>query len=271
MFDAETIERLLGHFTILLEGIAAAADVSISALPLLPVAESRRMLVEWNDTQEKYAADRRIHELFETQAARTPDAVAVESQGRAVSYAELNRRANQLARHLRRMGVGPEVLVGICVEKSIEMVVGLLGILKAGGAYVPLDPAFPSERLAFMSEDAELPVLLTESRLTEVVPLNPARRNVLLDSDWESIAGESGGDCENTAYVIYTSGSTGKPKGVQVSHRAVVNFLHSMRVRPGIKEGDTLLAVTTLSFDIAGLELYLPLMTGARVVVASRE
>jgi len=277
LFDATTIERLLDHFTILLEGIAVDADVPVSALPLLPEDESRRILVEWNDTSEEYATEKCIHELFEAQAVRTPAAIAIEFRESAVSYAELNRRANQLARYLRRLGVGPEVLVGICVEKGIEMMVGLLGILKAGGAYVPLDPAFPAERLAFMSEDAALPVLLTKSRLTEILPASSARRSVLLDADWSFIAGESGDNLgptaasENAAYVIYTSGSTGRPKGVQISHRAVVNFLDSMRRRPGIKQGDVLLAVTTLSFDIAGLELYLPLVTGARVVLASLE
>ena len=207
---------------------------------------------------------------------RTPDATAVVFEDKDLTYRELNRRANQLAHHLMKLGVGPDVLVGMCVERSIEMVVGLLGILKAGGAYVPLDPAYPPERLSFMLEDAEVSVLLTQNRLVEGLPKNGARV-VCLDNDWHEIAKEgaenpaSKVEPENLAYVIYTSGSTGKPKGVQIPHRAVVNFLTSMSQKPGMTGADRLLAVTTLSFDIAGLEIYLPLSLGACLEIVSRE
>src|SRR6185503_6036343 len=205
------------------------------------------------------------------------NAVALVHDEQQLTYAELNTRANRLAHHLRSTGVGPETLVGICTERSIEMVVSLLAILKAGGAYVPLDPAYPQERLSFMLRDAGVEVLITEQALRESLPELRAKV-VCVDSDWGKIAQESGenlkaaaGGPDNLAYVIYTSGSTGKPKGVQISHRAVVNFLTSMRERPGLTDKDTLVAVTTLSFDIAGLEIYLPLSVGARVVLVSRQ
>ena len=217
-----------------------------------------------------------LHDFFEQQVARTPEAVAVIYEGRQLSYAELNGRANQLARYLQGHGVGPEVLVGMYVERSLEMAVGLLGILKAGGAYVPLDPGFPSERLAFMLKDSQAPVLLTQWHLRAQLPAYRGRV-VALDADWEAIARhsqqapDSGVGPEALAYVIYTSGSTGLPKGVAIEHRSAVNFLASMQREPGIGTRDRMLAVTTLSFDIAGLELYLPLAVGACVEVVSRE
>ena len=217
-----------------------------------------------------------LHEFFEQQVARTPEAVAVVYDGRQLSYAELNMRANQLAHYLRGLGVGPDVLVGVYVERSLEMVVGLLGILKAGAAYVPLDPAFPRERLAFMLKDSQAPVLLTERHLLAQLPAYGGRV-VTLDAGWEAIARQSqqspnsGVGPEALAYVIYTSGSTGLPKGVAIEHRSVVNFLASMQCEPGLRAGDRLLAVTTLSFDIAALELYLPLTVGASVEVVSSE
>ncbi len=276
LFDEATITRMLGHFQTLLEGVIADPDRQLSELPLLTEAERRQLLVEWNDTVAEYPKDKCLHELFETQVERAPNAVAVMFEDERLTYGELNRRANQVAHHLRKRGVKAEVLVGIMMERSIEMVVGLLGILKAGGAYLPLDPAYPQERLSFMLEDAEVPVLLTQKRLSESLPEHNAEV-VYLETDWEAIAGEStenfdgGARAENSAYVIYTSGSTGKPKGVQILHRAVVNFLASMQRQPGLTNQDTLLAITTLSFDIAALELYLPLTVGARLVVVSRE
>lgn len=276
LFDAETIRRLLNQYENLLRGIVANPEARISDLPLLASAERHKMLVVWNDTLSNYPRNKCLHQLIEEQAARTPDAVAVTCDGEHMTYGELNRRANQLARHLRAWGVGHGALVGILVERSAVMLVGLLGILKAGGAYVPMDPAYPQERLAFMLEDAGVKVLITQSSLRERIPTHGIKM-LCLDSDWASVAGESAESINtdvasvNTAYVIYTSGSTGKPKGVQIAHRAVVNFLISMLERPGLSNRDVLLAVTTLSFDIAGLELYLPLTTGARVVIASRE
>jgi len=217
-----------------------------------------------------------VHEFFEQQVARTPEAVAVVYKDQQVSYAELNARANQLAHYLRGLGVGPEVLVGVYVERSLEMVVGLLGILKAGGAYVPLDPAFPRERLTFMLKDSQAPVLLTQQHLRTQLPASGVQV-IALDADWAAIVRQSRRDPNNRigpealAYVIYTSGSTGLPKGVAIEHRSVINFLASMRHEPGLRAGDRLLAVTTLSFDIAVLELFLPLAVGACVEVVSRE
>jgi surfactin family lipopeptide synthetase A len=276
LFDAATIARMAGHFQTLLQGIVARPDQRLSGLPLLTPAERNRLLVEWNNTQADFPRDQCVHQLFEARAARTPNATAVVLENEQIDYCELNRRANQLAHHLLKLGVGPDVLVAICVERSLNMVVGLLGVLKAGGAYVPLDPAYPDERLSFMLEDAEVSVLLTQSRLVERLPQRGARV-VCLDTDWHAVAKESGENPaskatpENLAYVIYTSGSTGKPKGVQIPHRAVVNFLTSMSQKPGMTSADRLLAVTTLSFDIAGLEIYLPLILGASVEIVSRE
>src|SRR2546425_621375 len=243
-------------------------------LPLLTNAE-RRQLSEWNDPGRAYPPSC-VHELFEAQVERTPDAVAVVFEDQQLTFRELNRRANQLAHHLRSLGVGPEALVGICVERSLETVEGLLGILKAGGAYVPLDPEFPKERLAFMVRDSGLSVLLTQAHLQAKFSEFHTQL-VCLDSPRSTIAPQSSENCRsrvepgNLAYVIYTSGSTGRPKGVEITHRSLVNFLASMQAEPGLTAKDTLLAVTTTSFDIAGLELYVPLIVGARVVVASRD
>ncbi|MEG4503826.1 amino acid adenylation domain-containing protein [Microcoleus sp. F6_B4] len=239
-------------------------------------AQRHELLVEWNNTTREYPQDKCIHQLFEEQVERTPDAVALVFEGKQLTYRELNAQANQLAHYLQGLGVGPEVLVGICVERSLEMIVGLLGILKAGGAYVPLDPAYPFERLSFMLEDSSVPVLLTQSKLVEKIPAHSACV-ICLDSDWEEIAfcGKENPSSEvkpdNLAYVIYTSGSTGKPKGVQIGHQSVVNFLNFMRLKPGLTQQDIFLAVTTISFDIAALELYLPLIVGAKIVLATRQ
>jgi len=241
------------------------------------IAERDRELLlhDWNQTAASYP-QRCVHELIHDQARQTPDAVAIECGEERLSYRELDVRANQLAHHLTALGVGPGVLVGICVERSLEMLVGLLGILKAGGAYVPIDPAYPAERQAFMLESSQAPIVITQDPLVESLPAGEFKV-VRLDSDWPRIAQLpsdaplSGGDIEQLAYVIYTSGSTGKPKGVQIPHRALVNFLWTMREQPGLDADDVLVAVTTLSFDIAGLELYLPLILGARIVLARQE
>ncbi len=272
LFDATTIARMAGHFQILLEGVVADPGQHLSALPLLTEAERHQLLVEWNDTQSDYPRDACIHELFETQAERTPDAVAVVFEDERLTYRQLNRRSNQLAHHLRKLGVGPEVLVGICVERSIEMVVGLLGILKAGGAYVPLDPSYPRERLGFMLEDARAPVLLTEGRLVDDLPGHGAQV-VCLDTGWEAIARESeensvsGVTADNLAYVMYTSGSTGRPKGVMICHRGVCNYLYWRQAYFPLTEADRLLQTASLSFDDSVWELFEPLMVGAQVVM----
>jgi amino acid adenylation domain-containing protein len=277
LFDAATAGRMLGHFETLLEGIVSNPDQRISDLPILTQAERHQLLVEWNDTAREYPKDKCIHELFEAQAERSPHAVAVVFENQQLSYGELNIKANQLASYLRELGVGPQTLVGLCVERSLEMVIGVLAILKAGGAYVPLDPAYPKERLAFMLQDAQVQIVLTQQQLLLELPTNHGVQLLCLDTDCVQVAEQADTNLGNTAssedlaYVIYTSGSTGKPKGVQISHGAVVNFLSSMQREPGLAANDTLLAVTTLSFDIAGLELYLPLAVGARVVIVSRE
>ena len=271
LFEAETIRRRLEEFEVLLAGIVADPNQQVWQLPILPKAE-QQLLVDWNATQVNYP-ELGIHELVEQQVMRSPDAIAVVFEEQ-LTYRELNARANKVAHYLQTLGVAPEVLVGICVERSLWMVVGLLGILKAGGAYVPLDPAYPQERLEFMLSDSQVPVLLTQQKFKARLP---ETKIVCLDTDWEAIARESEINptssltSDNLAYVIYTSGSTGKPKGVQIPHRAVVNFLHSMREQPGLTNQDIFLAVTSLSFDIAAMELFLPLIVGAKLVVVSRE
>jgi amino acid adenylation domain-containing protein len=275
LFDAATISRMMAHFQNLLEVIIADPERRISEFSFLTERERCQLLTDWNDTKADYPREKCIHEWFESQVQKTPERVAVVFANRRMTYTELDRRSNQLAWHLKSVGVGPEVLVGIHMEPSLEMVVGLFGILKAGGAYVPLDPTYPRERLAFMLDDANVPVLLTQERLVERLPEHRAIA-VYLDREWEAIARGSdespanGASAENLAYVIYTSGSTGRPKGVQIPHRAVVNFLESMRQIPGLTEDDQLLSVTSLSFDIAGLELYLPLMVGATLILVDR-
>ncbi|HEX8273213.1 MAG TPA: amino acid adenylation domain-containing protein [Longimicrobiaceae bacterium] len=227
---------------------------------------------EWNRTEMDYPRHLCLHQLVEAQAAAAPDRVAVEGGDGALTYAELDRRAGAVAAGLRARGIGPESRVAIFVDRSAGMLAALLGVLKAGGAYLPLDPAYPADRIAYILEDSGARAVLTERALAGALPAF-AGEVVLLDEIPAGDAGAAGAPVapENLAYVIYTSGSTGKPKGVQVPHRAVVNFLHAMRERPGLAADDVLLAVTTLSFDIAGLELFLPLAVGARVVVASRE
>jgi amino acid adenylation domain-containing protein len=274
LFDDARIERLVGHFSILLGAAAANADRRLSDLPLLTNAERQQLLVEWNRTEASYPKGRCLHELFEEQVERTPEAIAVAFQDKELTYRQLNDRANQLGRHLRKLGVGPDTLVGICVERSLEMMVGLLGILKAGGAYVPLDPRYPSERLAFMLRDSGAPLVLTQQRFREELQgKSPDVSVVCLDADWENIATTPSGNLgsaacpENLAYAIYTSGSTGEPKGVEIRHRNLVNVLWAMAREPGFAQGDKLLAVTTISFDIAGLELFLPLVAGGQVEI----
>ena len=275
-FKRSTIDRMLGHLETILADIVTGPTNKLGTLSLLTPNERRQVLVEWNSTEQAYEQDLCVHQIIAQQAARTPDAIAVVCNDQQMTYAELNARGNQLAHYLRRLGVGPESLVGICVERSLDLIVGLLGILKAGGAYIPLDPAFPKERLAFMIDDASVPVLLTQQRLTADLPSDGAKV-VCLDADWAVIARQSadnpvgGAGSDNLAYVIYTSGSTGKPKGVQIGHRALTNFLCSVRRNPGLDSDDVLLSVTTPSFDIAALELYLPLVVGARLVIVGRE
>ncbi len=275
LFEKERIERLAQHYQQLLEGIAADPKQCIWHLPLLTQPEQWQLLEKWNATQAPYSRNRCIHQLFEVQAEQTPDAVAVVYEDQHLSYSELDRRANQLAHYLRKLNVGPEVLVGLCVERSLEIMVALLGILKAGGSYVPLDPGYPQERLTSMLTDSRAQVILTQQHLQQHLPVGQMHI-VCLDKDWVQIAKEpdkkpsSLTSADNCAYVIFTSGSTGRPKGVQIQHQNVVNFLEYMRQKVDMSDQDRHVAVTTLSFDIAGLELYLPLTVGACVVIAPR-
>ncbi|MGZ8267404.1 MAG: amino acid adenylation domain-containing protein, partial [Burkholderiales bacterium] len=272
LFDAATIERMARHFERLLEGIVADPQQRIGALPLLSAAERYQLLVEWNDT----AADRRdgcVHELFEDQAARSPDAVAVVFEERQLTYAELNARANRVAHHLIDLGVKPEVLVGLCMERSLEMIVGLLGILKAGGAYVPLDPAYPVDRLTFMIADTQAPVLLTQQRLLSRLAQHPGQI-LCIDSDPPAASAARSENPprqarpENLAYVIYTSGSTGRPKGVAIEHRSAVAFLHWVPTVFSDSELAATLFSTSICFDLSIFELFAPLSRGGAVILA---
>ncbi len=277
LFDESRIEGMLGHFQKLLASAVENPAQRLWQLSILSPAERRLILTDWNNTAADFPRDKCVHQLIEDQVSRTPEAVALVFEDQSVTYRQLDARANRLARHLRSLGVRPGELVGLCVGRSIEMVVGLLGILKSGGAYVPLDPAYPASRLQWMIEDARPVVLLTTDKLAGFLP-NHSARTLLIDAS----AREGAVPAEITppgrphtpedpAYVLHTSGSTGRPKGVRIPHRALVNFLTSMAKEPGLAGEDTLLAITTLSFDIAGLEIYLPLVAGARVVIARRE
>ncbi len=278
LFEADTIRRFCEYYATLLIAIASNPDQSVSKLPLLSDAERQQLLVIYNNTAVEYSGrDLCLHQLIEEQAQKTPDNVALVFEQERLTYDELNRRADRLAHHLARLGVGPDMLVGLCVERSLDMVTGILGVLKCGGAYVPLDPSFPQNRLAYMIEDSQMKVLLTHRGLEQKLPVRP-QVVVHMDSDWEKIANENSMVSvlptihgQSRAYVLYTSGSTGKPKGVEIPHSAIVNFLLSMLRTPGFSASDTLLAVTTLSFDIAGLELYLPLICGGKIVIAKSE
>ncbi|MEH2149873.1 non-ribosomal peptide synthase/polyketide synthase [Nostoc sp.] len=273
LFSRSTIERMTGHFVTLLEAIVANPQERISQLPMFTASEQQQLLVEWNDTSVDYPIDKCIHQLFEEQVERTPDAVAVVFENQQLTYHELNTRVNQLAHYLQSLGVGADVLVGICVERSLEMVVGLLGILKAGGAYVPIDPEYPQDRLSFMLENAQVSVLLTQQHLVEKLPEHQARV-VCLDTDWEIILQSNqqnpitGVQTSNLAYVIYTSGSTGKPKGAINTHLGICNRLLWMQQAYQLTEIDCVLQKTPFSFDVSVWEFFWPLLTGARLVVA---
>jgi len=275
LFERGTMERFIGHFETLLAAAADNPAARLWQLPLLRAAEQRQLLLNWNATNASYP-QATLPDLFAAVVAAQPEAVAVEHGGERLSYTELDSRANQLARYLAGLGVGPEVRVGLYVERSLNLLVVLLGVLKAGGAYVPLNPLDPRERIAFILGDAAASVLVTQEAQRFQLPSSDITV-LCLDSEWEAIAQESPDPfrCpalpENLAYVPFTSGSTGRPKGVQVSHRSLVNCLTAMLREPGFTNSDVLLAVTALSLDISALELYLPLLAGGRVVIASGE
>ncbi|MEH2238958.1 non-ribosomal peptide synthetase [Nostoc sp.] len=285
LFNADTITRMLGHFQSLLEGIVANSEQRISDLPLLPKPEQHQLLGEWNNTQTNFIQNKCcIHELFETQVERasckgvtpTPNAIAVVFEDQHLTYQELNTKANKLAHQLRSLGVGPEVLVGICMERSLEMMVGLLGILKAGGAYVPLDPSYPQERLALILEDAKPLVLLTQKHLVAELPKHKAKV-AYIDADWEinaSFCGQdytenpsSGVTPENLAYVIYTSGSTGTPKGVLITHQALVNHSIAAAKAYQLQPEDRILQFGSMSFDVTAEELFPSWLSGSTVII----
>jgi amino acid adenylation domain-containing protein len=273
LFRPETITRWLGHFDTLLEHMVADPAQSVAEVPLLSAAERQQIVLDWNKTALAFPRDMLIHELFEAQAERTPDAVAAVFGRHEMTYRELNQQANQLAHHLKSLGVGPEVLVGLCVDRSFALLVGTLGILKAGGAYVPLDWTYPPERVRFMLEDAQTPVVVTQQNVRQYVPLTDARI-VCLDTD----VGQNGtlatsnpvrvGQSTNLAYIMYTSGSTGRAKGVALEHRSAVSFIHWAREAFSAEELKGVLASTSICFDLSIFELFVPLSWGGTVVLA---
>ncbi|MEH2350380.1 MAG: amino acid adenylation domain-containing protein, partial [Nostoc sp.] len=277
LFDATTISQMAGNFQTLLEGIVDDPGQQISNLPLLRATEQHRLLVEYNNTHVEYPQNKCIHQLFETQVEQTPDAVAVVFATQPMTYQELNVRANQLAHYLQGLGVKPEVLVGICVERSCEMVVALLGVLKAGGAYVPLDPQLPLERLEFMLLDSQISVLLTQKKLVAQMPKHNAHL-ICLDADWGAISGNSGENPisevtpENLAYAIYTSGSTGTPKGVAIAHRSLVNAYFAWEQTYQLRtRTSSHLQMANFSFDVFSGDLVRSLCSGGKLVLCPQE
>ena len=283
LFAATTIEHMIKHWQQLLESIAAAPEQRLSQLPWLTEAEQRQLLSEWNDTSQLYAREECAHQMFETLVEQRPETIAVTFAGAqlsdsalAVTYSELNRRANQLAHSLRKIGVGPETLVGVCMERSLEMIIAVLGVLKAGGAFVPLDPTYPQARLAFMLADSQLSVLVTHKRLAEALS-GHTTQIVRLDDDWEVLAQEqsenltSGVMMNNLAYMIYTSGSTGTPKGVLIEHKGVRNLVEAQQRLFGARPGAHVLQFATLNFDAAVSEIFVTLCAGATLCLTAGE
>ncbi|HEX6717998.1 MAG TPA: amino acid adenylation domain-containing protein [Pyrinomonadaceae bacterium] len=275
-FDAATVNRMLGHFQTALERMVADPDQHLSELSLLTATERHEVLDHWNDTSE-YFDDVSILQALESQAERRPDALAVVFEDQQLTYSELNRRSNQLARHLRALGVRPEILVGLCIERSVEMIIALFGILKAGGAYVPLDPTYPEARLAFMMADAQVSVLVTSSQSATALPKTSVS-TVCLDTDWaESIVNESADNlsssatADNLAYVIYTSGSTGQPKGTMIKHGGLSNMTAALTSVFDLRPDSNVLQFSSLSFDASVLEIFGTIRAGARLHLLSQD
>ena len=271
LFEADTIRRWCGHYGALLEAIARDPERSVATLPMLTEREQTQILYEWNDTRTDFP-EACVHELFEQQVVRHPDAIALVFAGQQLSYREVNQRANQIGHRLRKCGVGPEVLVGVCLERCAELLIALLGIWKAGGAYVPLDPSYPKERLSYMLRDAAVKVLLTESKHKQSFPAADGN-TICMDSDRPVIEQESTSNLDsavtasNLAYVMYTSGSTGEPKGVMVLHRGLVNYLCWAIKAYSVGEGDSVPVHTSISFDLTVTGLYPPLLAGGHVEI----
>ena len=272
LFSSTTMARMFQHFQRLLEAIVADGDQHIGDLEMFSAAERQQILVEWNDTKQEYPAQRCMHQLFEAQVERTPDAVAVMFEGQQLTYQELNQRANQLAHYLKRLGVGTNLPVGICMERSLQMVVALIGVLKAGRAYLPMDPKYPKDRIAFMLGDSGARILLTQESLINGLP-QFAGSKVSLDQFSDLLANESlenldhQGNPRALAYVIYTSGSTGKPKGVMIEHRNTVAFLSWAHRAFTRDDFAGLVASTSICFDLSVFELFAPLTCGGRVIL----
>ena len=276
LFDKTTIVRLAGHWQALLEGVVSDPEQPLASLPILTEHERHRLLVEWNAPQVEYFQNRCVHELFEEQVERTPEAVAVVCEERSLTYSELNRRANQLAHHLHQLGVRAEVPVGICLERSPEMVIGLLGILKAGGTHVPMDPTQPAERITFMAEDTGMPVLLTQQHLLARFPESHPQL-VCLDADWATISQHPATNPvdvvkgEHLAYVMYTSGSTGQPKGVLVEHHALAAHCGAIIEAQELNANDCTLQFNSFTFDASLEQILPPLLVGARLLLRGPE
>ncbi|AFY89165.1 non-ribosomal peptide synthetase [Chroococcidiopsis thermalis] len=274
LFSAENINRLAGEFETLLHSVLKNPLSAISALEILPPNELHQLLVDFNTTQAEYPKNKCIHQLFEEQVEKTPDAVAVVFENKQLTYSELNIRANQLAHYLQQLGVKLEVPVGICVERSLEMVIGLLGILKAGGAYLPIEPTYPLERQAFILKDAQTPVLLTQQHLAANLPTS-ATQVIYLDTDWQIINQQSTNNpvsditTLNLAYIIYTSGSTGKPKGTLIHHQGLVNYLSWCSQAYGVEQGTGTIIHSPLGFDLTITSLFSPLLVGNQVEILS--
>ena len=273
LFDETTIERLVKHYINLLEQVVEEPDARVNELQLMTEEEREQLLLEWNQTELRYGAERCVHELFREQAERTPEAVAVVYEGGKLKYGELERRSNQVAQYLSSVGVGTETVVGLCMERSAEMVVALLGILKAGGAYLPLDPSYPASRLTFMAGDARVRIVITQEHLRS--RLRELGAECLVWEEMESAAAEKPANApvcelgwENLAYVIYTSGSTGLPKGAMITHGALSNHMQWMARAFPLDASDTLLQKTPLSFDASVWELFAPLLSGAKLALA---
>ncbi|MET7309338.1 amino acid adenylation domain-containing protein [Streptomyces sp. NPDC005571] len=277
LFDGVTAERMAGHFRTLLAGAAANPQVQLSRLDILSEAERRQILEEWNDTAADYPRDRCVHQLVEQQAAASPDALAVVLDEVSLSYRELNEQANRLAHHLRGLGVGPETLVGICLERSPYMIVAMLSILKAGGAYVPMDPAYPAERLSFMKEDTAAPVVVTQAGLEHRFTVDAACTLVRMDADLDAISAGPSTDPapaagpDNLAYIVYTSGSTGTPKGVQIQHDNLICRMWEMKQRYGLTPSDRVLQFASISFDSSVEQIFPALMAGATLVLRGKD